>query len=93
MDLVFIGYKSKTLRAADKLIRYKNHITFIKTYLKAKKIPNGFKMKFHNNLDLDVSHILSKCSVKLMKRPGSTNHRGTKEALKMESSTIQYSRS
>ena len=68
MDLTYTGYKGKMLKMADKLVRYKNHIAFITTYLKAKKIPKGFKLKFHTNMDLDVDHILHKCSTKIMKR-------------------------
>jgi len=56
------------LNIADKLIRYKNHIAFINSYIKAKKIPKGFKLKFHNNLDLNVEPILQKCSLKIMKQ-------------------------
>ena len=68
MDTTFTEYKAETLKAADKLIRYKNHIAFIYAYLKAKKIPKGFKLKFHSNTDLNVENVLLKCSTKIMKR-------------------------
>ena len=68
MDATFTGLKAETLKAADKLIRYKNHVAFIYAYIKANKLPRGFKLKFHSNTDLDVSNILYKCSTKIMKR-------------------------
>ena len=68
MDKTFMKYKSKILRIADKFIRYENHMAFISAYLKAKKIPKGFKLNFHNNMDLSVEGILRKCSLKIMSK-------------------------
>ena len=33
-----------------------------------KKIPKGFRLKFHNNMEFDTSTILKNCSMKIMKR-------------------------
>ena len=60
--------KRNILKWTDKKVRYQNHVAFIATYLKIKTIPKGFKLKFHNNLNLDTSTILKNCSMKLMKR-------------------------
>ena len=68
MEITYTRYKADTLKAADKLVRYKNHIAFIHAYIKAKKLPKGFKLKFHSNTNLDVSNILLKCSTMIMKR-------------------------
>ena len=68
MDSTFTRYKSKVLRIADKFVRYENHMAFITTYVKANKIPKGFRLKFHNNMELNVEGILHKCSIKIMKK-------------------------
>jgi len=66
MDSTFTRYK--VLRIADKFVRYENHMAYITVYVKANKIPKGFRLKFHSNMDLNVEGVLHKCSIKIMKK-------------------------
>ena len=57
------------LYVINKIVRYRHHIVFIKTYRKLKCVPKGFVLKFHSNLPgLDMSTILKKSSMKLMEK-------------------------
>ena len=61
--------RKEYMRNIDKSIRYNHHIEFLDTYVRKKKVPKGFTMKFHGVLPLAESNgILLKCSKKLMTR-------------------------
>ena len=66
----FLRYlRSRILKLSDKKIRYKHHITFLDAYLKARKIPKGFNINFHNNIGPDrnfYDRILFNSAKKLM---------------------------
>ena len=61
-------YCRKSLRLVDKITKCKHHIEFISTYLREKKVPKGFRLKFHSGVDCPdyFSKTLSKASSKLM---------------------------
>ena len=53
----------------EMLKQLKHHIVFLTTYLKFKRLPKGFKLRFHSNMDgCSYDNILKNCSIKLMKR-------------------------
>ena len=57
------------LKVINKIIRYRHHVVIISTYTKFKKIPKGFRLKFHSNLPgLEMQSILKKCSNKMMEK-------------------------
>ena len=61
-------YCRKSLRLVDKITKCKHHIEFISIYLREKKVPKGFRLKFHSGVDCPdyFSKTLSKASSKLM---------------------------
>ena len=68
----------------DKCIRYQHHIVFLSTYLKFKRLPKGFKLRFHNNIkDLSYNNILKNCSFKLMERTVAHYRRYVKHLIKL----------
>ena len=57
------------LHLAEKYTRCQHHITFISKYIKQRKIPKGFRLKFHCNIaNLEYEDKIKKCSLKLMQR-------------------------
>ena len=67
-----VGYKELRcciLHLAEKYTRYKQHIILISNYIKQRKIPKGFRLKFHCNIaNLEYEDTIKKCSLKLMQR-------------------------
>ena len=61
-------YRKDILKTVNKIIRYKHHIIYITTCLNFNNIPNGFTLKFHNNMAFEHSSILRNCSKKLMSK-------------------------
>ena len=61
-------YRRTSLRLVDKITRCKHHIELISTCLREKKVPKGFRLKFHSGVDCPdyFSKTLSKASSKLM---------------------------
>ena len=50
-----------------KIIGYQHHTVFLKTYIKFKCLPKGFKLLFHSNLkECNYNTRLNNCSRKLI---------------------------
>jgi len=55
------------LKIAEQVSRYQHHIVFISTYIKFNRVPKGFQMRHHSNIEeCHTDSILKKCSKKLM---------------------------
>ena len=59
----FQELNSTLLCNIKKIIRYQHHTVFLKSYIKFKCSPKGFKLRFHSNLkECDYNTILMNCS-------------------------------
>ena len=57
------------LHLAENYTRYQHHIIFISNYIKQRKIPKGFRLKFHCNIaNLEYENKIKKYRLKLMQR-------------------------
>ena len=67
-----VDYKElrrRVLHLAEMYTIYQHHIIFISIYMKQRKIPKGFRLKFHCNIaNLDYEVTIKKCSLKLIQR-------------------------
>ena len=61
--------RHRVLHLAEKHTRYQHHTIFIDNRIKQRKIPKGFRLKFHCNIaNLEYEDTIKKCSLKLMQR-------------------------